>query len=98
MVTTFTCALEPAGGAAGAVYTVSAVPLLLVTRLRAASTPKSCCTPLTAMSTRTEQPTSGAPDASRVVTTIDDCEPPSWLMLSGVADTLIDVAASDGPL
>src|SRR5713101_9499334 len=36
--------------------------------------------------------------ASRAVTVIDDCDAPSWLMLSGVAVRANDSASSDGPV
>src|SRR5437773_9979792 len=38
------------------------------------------------------------PFGSRTVITMEDCEPPSWLMLSGVARMDIDCASSDGPI
>src|ERR1700731_3558966 len=37
------------------------------------------------------------PFTSRAVTTIEDCEAPSWLMLSGVAVRANDNASSEGP-
>jgi hypothetical protein len=40
----------------------------------------------------------GAPFSSRTVTTTTDCDAPSWLMLSGVAESNIDVAKPDGPV
>src|SRR5229473_4039743 len=38
------------------------------------------------------------PFTSRAVTIIEDCDAPSWLMLSGVAVRANDSASSDGPV
>ena len=40
----------------------------------------------------------GLPSGPMAVTWIDDCDPPSWLMLSGSAVTLIDSARPEGPV
>src|SRR5438445_13043717 len=75
-----------------------ATPLLSVTTVRADKVPKSCTTPFTCMSRRIASPEMPLPFGSRTVITMEDCEPPSWLMLSGVARMDIDCASSDGPI
>ena len=50
------------------------------------------------MSRRIGTPAFGLPSGPIAVTWIDDCDPPSWLMLSGSAATLIDSARSEGPV
>ena len=87
----------PAVGAGGAVYTTVATPLELVTNVRADSVPKSCPTPFTNMSRRTGCPDFGLPSGPMALTWMDDCDPPSWLMLSGSADRRIVSARPDGP-
>src|SRR3954465_13033659 len=82
----------------GAVKTTVAVPAVLVTTDRADSVPKSCATPLTAVSTRTGSPATGFPSGPIAVILTDDCEPPSWLMLSGMALTLRLNARPEGPV
>src|SRR5216110_2684223 len=50
------------------------------------------------MSTRTGSPAIAFPVGPIAVTLIDDCDPPSWLMLSGIAATVTDRASPDGPV
>ncbi len=49
------------------------------------------------MSRRNVTPDFGRPLASNALTTTEDCEPPSWLIASGVAVILNDCANSEGP-
>src|SRR4029453_17907062 len=87
----------PPGAAGGAVYTTDAVPAPPVTMFRADKAPKSCATPLTCMSMRSDNPAMPLPSGPLAVTRMDDCDPPSWLMASGLATTLSESAKSDGP-
>jgi hypothetical protein len=87
----------PLGGAGGAVYTTVATPAGLVTIERADSVPKSAATPFTLMSMRSGKPDTGLPSGPIAVTFTDDCDAPSWLMLSGTALTCNDNARPDGP-
>ena len=73
-------------------------PSVPVTIDRADSFPKSSIEPPTIMSSRRGSAEIGLAFASLATTWIDDCEAPSWLMLSGVAVMLSDSANSDGPL
>ena len=75
---------------AGAVNTAVATPSLLVTTDRADNVPKSCTTPPTDISSRSGTPDSGFPSGPIARTLTDDCDPPSWLMLSGMALSVND--------
>jgi hypothetical protein len=50
------------------------------------------------MSTRTDSPVIAWPEGPYAAMTTVDLDEPSWLMVSGVAVTLNDVASSDGPI
>src|SRR6185295_15476360 len=50
------------------------------------------------MSRRSASPETGLPSGPIAVTLTDDCEPPSWLMASGMALTVSESARPDGPL
>src|SRR3954464_959604 len=74
-----------------------ATPSLFVTTVRADSVPKSCGAPFTIMSIRIGTPVLPRPSGPIAVTLIDDCDPPSWLMLSGIALNVSVSASPDGP-
>ena len=78
--------------------TTVATPALFVTIVRAESVPKSCATPFTLMSMRSGSDDKGRPSGPMAVTLIDDCDPPSWLMLSGVAVSVRFNADVEGPV
>jgi hypothetical protein len=78
----------PFCGLGGAVYTTVATPLALVTTVRADKVPKSCVTPSTFMSRRRGTPATPLPSGPMTSTLIDDCDPPSWLIASGIAFTV----------
>src|SRR5471032_295338 len=82
----------------GAVYTTVATPLASVTIERAESVPKSCTTPFKTMSTRSGSAGRPLPSGPIAVTLIEDCDPPSWLMLSGIAFSVTVSARPEGPL
>jgi hypothetical protein len=86
------------GDVGGAVKVAVALPSLSVTSDLGTSVPKSWTTPPTAMTRRSAWFAFGPPFSLRTVTTMLDCDAPSWLMLSGVAVTVTDVAKPDGPV
>src|SRR5438067_13376457 len=65
--------------------------------VRADSVPTSWATPFSSVSTRNGSADMPLPVGPIAVTLIDDCDPPSWLMLSGFAVTSSDNASPDGP-
>src|SRR5690242_20631867 len=76
---------------------VLARPSVPLTIVRADSVPKSWSTPPMAMSMRSVTPDFGCPAASRTRATIDACDAPSRVSVSGVALSATDVERSDGP-
>ena len=74
-----------------------ALPSEPVTTVREDNVPKSWTVPLTAISRRIASPRIGLALESRTNTVMEDCDAPSWLMLSGIAVGTTDIASSDGP-
>src|SRR4051812_41804563 len=50
------------------------------------------------MSSRSGTPAMPLPSGPIAVTLTDDCDPPSWLIASGIASSLSDSARPDGPV
>src|SRR5262249_21192457 len=87
----------PFTGAGGAVNRTDAVPSLPVMMVRADKVPKSTGVLPTAMSIRTGTPAAARPSGPIAVTVTVDRDPPSWLIVSGLALTRSVSASADGP-
>src|SRR6188768_3178050 len=87
-----------AGGGGGALYVKEALPSLPVEMLRVDSSPKSATVPFTLVSIRRATPRAGWLAESRTVTSMNDCDLPSCVRMSGLAVMASDMASSDGPV